>query len=260
MSFERAGNIVNVHGVEIEVDIRGSGAPVFILPSEEDWESDHPLVEELAKTRKVVIAYPPGFGRSARPDWITHPDDHAYVMLDLVEQLGLQGAALVGFSMGGWIAAEMATKDDSLFSKLVLVDAFGVKIGGPSDVDIQDIWIQHPEKVAALKWADPQNGKRDFGSWSDAALAVVARNTESFARFGWEPYMHNPKLRHRLHRVALPATVIWGEKDGVVTTSYGKAYAALIPGAKFETIAGAGHFPHVEQPQAFAKALVAALA
>ena len=74
MSFERAGNIVNVHGVEIEVDIRGSGAPVFILPSEEDWESDHPLVEELAKTRKVVIAYPPGFGRSARPDWITHPD------------------------------------------------------------------------------------------------------------------------------------------------------------------------------------------
>jgi len=72
--------------------------------------------------------------------------------------------------------------------------------------------------------------------------------------------MHNPKLRHRLHRVALPATVIWGEKDGVVTTSYGKAYAALIPGAKFETIAGAGHFPHVEQPQAFAKALVAALA
>jgi hypothetical protein len=260
MSFERAGSVVNVKGVDIEVDIRGSGAPVFVLPSEEAWEADLPLIDELAKSRKVIIAYPPGFGRSARPDFVTHPDDHAYIMLDLIEQMDLKGAALVGFSLGGWIAAEMATKDDSRFSRLVLVDALGVKVGGPTDVDIQDIWVQHPATVAALKWADPEKGKRDFSSWPDAALTIVARNMESFARFCWEPYMHNPKLRHRLHRIGVPTHLIWGEKDGVVTPAYGKAYAGLIPGATFETIAGAGHFPQVEQPAAFAKALTAALA
>ena len=149
----------------------------------------------------------------------------------------------------------MATKDDSLISKLVMVDAYGVKLGGPFDVDIEDMWILHPAKVAALKWHDVEKGKRDFSGMSDDQLTVVAQNTESFARFCWEPYMHNPKLKHRLHRISVPTLVIWGENDGLTKSSYGKGYAERIPGAKFETIAQAGHFPHIEQPQAFAKVL-----
>ena len=111
-----------------------------------------------------------------------------------------------------------------------------------------------------MKWHDQAKGKRDFSVMSDDQLAVVARNIETFARFCWEPYMHNPKLRHRLHRVATPTLVLWGENDGVVAPSYGKAYAGLIPGAKFETIADAGHYPHIEQPEAVLKALRAFIA
>jgi pimeloyl-ACP methyl ester carboxylesterase len=75
------------------------------------------------------------------------------------------------------------------------------------------------------------------------------------ARFAWEPYMHNPKLKRRLHRIKVPTRLIWGEHDGIVTPAYGKAYADAIPGAMLQVIPGAGHFPHLEQPEAFMAAL-----
>lgn len=251
---------ISVTGVDIEVRTYGTGAPLFLLAGEEQLEVDSPFVEQLARDYRVILPSPPGFGASGRPEWIANPDDISYVMLDLVEKLGIEKAPLVGCSLGGWIAAEMATKDDSRFSHLALIDAYGVKIGGPFDVDIQDIWVQHPSKVAAMKWRNVDNGKRDFSSMSDDQLAVIARNTETFARFCWEPYMHNPKLKHRLHRIATPTLVLWGENDGVTAPSYGKAYAGLIPGAEFQTIAEAGHYPQIEQPEAVLKALRAFLA
>ncbi|MBX9760143.1 MAG: alpha/beta hydrolase [Beijerinckiaceae bacterium] len=257
---ERIENVVNVHGIDIEVRTYGTGAPLLLLPGEEQLEVDSRFVEELSRSYKVIVPSPPGFGISGRPEWITNPDDLAYVMLDLAEMLGIENAPLVGCSLGGWIAAEMVTKDDSRFSRMVLIDPYGVKIGGPFDVDIQDMWILHPSKVAAMKWHDQAKGKRDFSVMNDDQLAVVARNVETFARFCWEPYMHNPKLRHRLHRVTTPTLVLWGANDGVAAPSYGKAYAGLIPGAKFETIADAGHYPQIEQPEAVLKAVRAFLA
>ena len=247
--------MVKAGSVELEVDIRGTGAPLLLLTSEEQLELDLPLVDELAKTYQVIIPSPPGFGRSPRPNWMTNPDDIAYVYLDLLDALGTKKTNVLGFSFGGWIAAEMAVKDDSLISKLVLVDPYGVKIGGPFDVDIEDMWTLHPAKVAAMKWCDTEKGKRDFSKMNDDQLTVVAQNIETFARFCWDPYRHNPKLKHRLHRIATPTLVIWGENDGLTKPAYGRAYAKLIPGAKFETIAQAGHFPHIEQPAAFAKVL-----
>jgi pimeloyl-ACP methyl ester carboxylesterase len=93
-------------------------------------------------------------------------------------------------------------------------------------------------------------GRRDFASMPEDALTIVARERESFARFGWEPYLHNPKLRHRLHRIKVPTLLIWGEHDGIVTPAYAEAYRRLIPGARLVTIPRAGHLPQIEQPQA----------
>ena len=78
---------------------------------------------------------------------------------------------------------------------------------------------------------------------------------ESFARFCWDPYMHTPKLRQRLHRVNVPTLLIWGEKDAITSPAYGEAYAKLIPGAKFSLVPGAGHYPHIEKPDAFLSVL-----
>jgi pimeloyl-ACP methyl ester carboxylesterase len=256
---EEPQGLVDLGGIKIEVERRGRGAPMLLLYGEEALELEAPFLDELAKSYELIIPSPPGFGRSERPDWITNPDDIAYLYLDLVERLQLRKLVVLGFSLGGWIAAEMATKDDSFISKLVLVDPFGIKVGGPTDRDIQDIWLLHPDRVTALKWSDPRHAKRDYAAMSEDQLTIVARNNESFARFCWEPYMHNPKLRHRLHRIQVPTLLVWGENDGLVTPAYGEAYRKLIPGAAITTIAKAGHLPHVEQPEAFLERLRASL-
>jgi pimeloyl-ACP methyl ester carboxylesterase len=84
-------------------------------------------------------------------------------------------------------------------------------------------------------------------------VRVVARNREATARYGWSPYMHNPKLRSRLHRINIPTLFLWGTADRILSEKYGRAYAAEISGSCFETIDGAGHFPHIEQPDEFAR-------
>jgi pimeloyl-ACP methyl ester carboxylesterase len=194
----------------------------------------------------------PGFGNSERPDWIGNPDDISYIYLDVVEKLGLKNIPVLGLSFGGWIAAEMAVKDDSFISKMVLVNPFGVKIGGPFDRDIQDIWTLHPSKVAELKYYDTDFGKRDYSNTPEADVTIVARNHESFARFCWDPYMHNPKLRHRLHRLRMPCLFLRGAQDGVVSADYLAGYAVLAPDARVETVPAAGHLPQFEQAEATA--------
>ena len=248
---KRNSSLLRVSEVELEVERRGRGRPLLVLYGEDALELDAPVTVELARDHELIIPSPPGFGRSERPDWIESPDDISYIYLDLMERLNIEKLPAIGFSFGGWLALEMATKDDGLFSKLVLVDPYGVKIGGPMDRDIEDVWNIHPEKVAALKWFDADKGKRDFTAMPESELTVIARNNESFARFCWDPCLHNPKLARRLHRVRLPTLFVWGENDGIVTPNYGKAYSRMIPGAEFSVIAKAGHYPHLEQPDAF---------
>jgi pimeloyl-ACP methyl ester carboxylesterase len=255
LTTDQRKTLIHVSGMDIELERRGKGRPLLLLYGEEGLEPDAPFIDELAKDFEVFIPSPPGFGNSERPDWIRTLDDVAYIYLDLIEKLALKNVPVVGFSFGGWLAAEIATKDDSFISKLVLVDAYGIKVGGPYDRDITDFWCLHPAEVLKLKWHDTEKGKRDFPSMPEDKLTVVARNIESLARFCWDPFMHNPMLKRRLHRIKVPTRLIWGERDGIVKPAYGKAYADAISGATFKAIPGAGHLPQLEQPEAFMAAL-----
>jgi pimeloyl-ACP methyl ester carboxylesterase len=248
-------SFVTIGDAEIEVERQGAGQPLLLLGGEEMLERGAPFATALASRFEVIAPAPPGFGRSSRPDWITSPDDIAYLYLSLIEKLGLEKITVVGCSLGGWLAAELATKDDDKLQRLVLVDAYGVKLGGPMERDAADIWQLSPARVAALRWREPEKFVREPASMSDEELAAAARNTEAFARFCWEPYMHNPKLKHRLGRIAVPTLVVWGETDGIVKADYGRGYAGLIPGAGFSVIQEAGHYPHLERPRAFLDAV-----
>ena len=186
-------SFVDLNGVRLDVHRLGQGRPLLLPNSEEALELDSPVLQSLAKEHELIIPSPPGFGRSERPDWVSGPDDISYLYLDLVERLALNNVVVIGVSLGGWIAAEMATKDDSFISKLVLVSPYGVKFAGPTERDIADIWMLPPDEVLQRKWSDPAKGNRDFKAMPEDALAIVARNNESFARFCWEPYMHNPR-------------------------------------------------------------------
>lgn len=144
--------LVTVGGAEIEVLRRGKGKKLLLLPGEDMLEAESAFVAALTQRYEVILAAPPGFGRSSRPDWLTQPADQAYLLLSLMKKLGLARVPAIGCSLGGWIAAEMAVMDDDCFSRLVLIDPYGVKLGGPMERDFADIYQIGPAKTAALKF------------------------------------------------------------------------------------------------------------
>lgn len=234
-------------GVEVAVARIGTGAPLLLLQSEDGLEASSPFVAALARDFEVIIPDPPGFGESPEAERITTVDDIAYLWLDLLDALDLRNVLVVGCSLGGWIAAEMATKSCARIGRLVLVGATGIKIGGPFERDIADIYVLNRTELAARTYADGTLAP-DYVAMPDAEVERVARNRLATVKYCWEPYMHNPKLKDRLHRIAVPTFVLWGSQDRIVTPAYGRAYAAAIPDARFELIAQAGHLPHLERP------------
>jgi len=244
---------IDIRGVRIEMIERGTGRPLLFLHPGIGLDPAAPVLGQLAARMRLLAPSHPGFGRSALPHAFTTVDDLAYFYLDLMDALDLRDAVVVGVSLGGWIAAEIAVKSTARIARLVLADAVGIRISDdPETSDIADIFALAEKDFVALAYHDPAKGTRD-PSWPNEKLVVQARNLESTARFAWSPYMHDPKLRGRLHRIGVPTLVLWGAQDRIVTPAYGRAYAAAIPGAQFAAIAAAGHFPHIEQPDAFAR-------
>jgi pimeloyl-ACP methyl ester carboxylesterase len=245
-----------LQGVDVQVARKGSGAPLLLLHGGGGSVIEQAFTDELAKKFEVIAPTHPGFDGTKAPDHFDGIDDLKYLYLDLLDALDLKDAVVMGISLGGWLAAELASTSCARFSKLILVDAVGVKIGGPTDRDIADVFGLSPQDTASLMWHDPANAK-DLSGLSDEAVQAVAANRIALGLYTWEPYMHNPKLRHRLHRVTVPTLLIWGASDGLVTPDYGKAYAGLIPGAKFVAIPEAGHSPYAEQTEAFLSQVLA---
>jgi pimeloyl-ACP methyl ester carboxylesterase len=154
----------------------------------------------------------------------------------------------------------MATKAPRRFRRIVLSAPVGVKTGPTDRLDIPDIFAMSDEALATLMFHDPAKGRLDPAALADEELAIRLRNRETLALLAWEPYMHNPKLRHRLHRVDCPVLFLRGESDGLVSDNYLRRYAALLPDVRCATIAGAGHAPEVEQPDPFVARIEAFLA
>ena len=248
----RRSNMISIAGVELEMLERGHGAPLLYLHGGAGFALDAPFIDLLARERRIIAPSHPGFGRSSLPDWLDSVDDIAHIYLELMDRLGLKRTDVVGLSIGGWIAAELATKVPERFGRLVLIGPVGVKTGRPDKLDIPDVFALPQDKLDRLRFHDPAKNALDLASMPEEELHIVARNRETLALLTWEPYMHNPKLKHRLHRVNVPTLFLRGASDGIVSAEYLERYAALIPQARTETIAEAGHLPQVEQPAATA--------
>lgn len=246
--------------IAIEERGRSSGRPVVVLPSEEMGEPGCAFLDLLAAKYRTILIYPPGYGRSILPDSIRTPDDASYVVLEAFKRLDLRNVVLIGFSLGGWIAAEMASKDTRRIGRLGLIAPVGIKPGGPYDRDIADIHFLQKEEVRAIRFADPGNDPNVPEKLDEASSLALARHRIATAKLAWEPYFHNPALIHRLSRVDIPTLVLWGREDRFTEPAYGRAYAKQIAGAKFQQIANAGHFPHLERPDAVMDKLTGFLA
>jgi pimeloyl-ACP methyl ester carboxylesterase len=248
--------MTTVAGIELEIFERGRGEPILYLRGGAGIGSDVAFLDLIAKERRVIAPSHPGFGRSSLPDWLDSVDDISHVYLELMDRLGLMRVDMVGFSIGGWIAAEIASKLPQRLTRLALIGPVGVKTGPPDKLDIPDIFAMSQEALNKLRFHDPKNNPAELAAMSDDELFIAARNRETLALITWEPHMHNPKLKHRLHRVEAPVLLLRGGSDGIVSAEYLLRYAALFPSARIETIAQAGHLPHVEQRELTAQIIL----
>lgn len=254
-----AREMITLAGIEIELFECGEEKPLLFLHGAQGFNPEQPYVGLLAQRRRLIAPSHPGFGGSGLPLWLDSIDDIAHLYLELLDSRGLGRVDMVGCSLGGWIAAEMATKTPERIGKLALVGPVGVKLGPADKLDIPDMFAMSQEEVMKLAYHDVEKGRLNVAQLSDEQLTVIARNRETTALLTWEPWMHNPKLRHRLHRVTAPTLLIRGVSDGLVSQSYVDGYAELIPNAQVTTIAAAGHAPQIEQPEEFARVLFAFL-
>ena len=242
---------LSVGDIKLEVIRRGAGRPVLLLHGMQNIDPRARFLDLLSRQAEIIAPSHPGFGHSVRPADFDTVYDLVHLYLDVLEALPYERVTLVGLSFGGWLAAEIAVKCCHRIDRLVLVDAFGIKISDRETPDILDVFNTSPQEVQRRSWHDPETWVPDFNAMADDELVVRARNWEALCLYGWHPYMYNPQLKRWLRRITQPTLVLWGASDGIVQPSYGRAYSALIPGACFELIAEAGHHPEIEQPEAF---------
>lgn len=241
---------LTISGIDLELWVGGKGSELLCLHGAEGFQPDAPYARILSAKHRVIAPSHPGFGGSSLPEWLDSVDDIAHLYLELVDRLGLAKFDLLGCSIGGWIAAELATRIPERLRRLVLVGPVGVKLGSRDRLDIPDIFAMSQQQLDAALYHDPDKVPIPT-KMPDDELRSYLRSRESVAMLAWEPYMHSPKLKHRLHRVGVPTLFLRGENDGLVSAGYLGGYAALLPDARTDTIAAAGHFPHLEKPDEF---------
>lgn len=234
------------------------GQPVVFLHGAGGHTGWMAFLDGLAGRFAVFAPEHPGFGESDDPPWLDEIADLAYFHLDLLKALGLERVHLIGTSLGGWVAAEMAARNTARLASLTLVGAVGITTGGitANGETIPDTFRMTDDENLRRYYADPERAARRGADLArtladPAVMATVAKNRATVTRIAYRPRFHNPGLAKWLHRIDVPTLLIWGEADRIVPPVFGEAYRALIPGSRLIVLPGAGHAPFDEQKDAF---------
>ncbi len=233
-------------GLTVRVDERGSGRPILILHGGAGPQSVAGLAAALSRRAHVLMPIHPGFDGEPRPEWFASFENLALTYLELLERLDLQNVLVIGSSVGGWIASEMATHNATRLSGLVLLDAVGIQVDGHPVADASKLT---PDELLATSFHNPAAFRVDPATMSPEQIKARAGNIKTLYVYDQGLNMADPKLKGRLGRVGTPTLVLWGESDGIVDAEYGRAYAQAFPNARFELISEAGHLPQLEQPE-----------
>jgi pimeloyl-ACP methyl ester carboxylesterase len=247
---------LKVRGKSVQLFEGGDGPPVLYLHGAGTywWLPGH---DRLAARRHVYLPAHPGFGDSTGAEDIEDIEDLVFHTLDVLDELALERVDVVGLSLGGWCAVELALRQPQRVNRLVLVDAAGLRL---RDVPTPDLFLATPAESRELLFADPK-GPIAMAAIPDTPpapekMVYILRGREAAARLLWNPHVRYRKLMSRLDRVKRPTLVVWGAQDRLFPLPYGEAFARGIPGAKLVTIDRCGHLPPVEQPERFAEAVL----
>jgi pimeloyl-ACP methyl ester carboxylesterase len=249
---------LSLAGTPMTVLVGGSGPPLVFLHGEDGprgWQAHHAA---LAAHFTVYAPVMPGCGGSGRPEWVESVPALAKFYLWALDVLALDAPPLLaGASLGGWIAAEMATMAPERFSRLVLIGAQGVKT---LESGVPDLFATPYRRYMRLACADA-DGAHARALWrddaTDAELDADIEIMEMAARLGFKPYMHDRALLPALARFRRPALVLWGEHDRITPAAVSDAFLAALPAGERIVVPECGHFVHLEQPRAAATHIAA---
>ncbi|PKB73518.1 MAG: hypothetical protein BZY75_01485 [SAR202 cluster bacterium Io17-Chloro-G7] len=246
---------LSVGGIDVQMFSGGSGPALLFLHGAGGNAGWQPYHEELAKSHTVYAPSMPGFNGTPRPDWVGSITDVCHFNQELVAALGLDQYVLMGASMGGWVAAEMAAMDRHQIKALVLIDAAGIK---PENGEIAEIFMVGNDTRLKLRFYDTSQVE-NYDQYTQALTPeqsdVQHSNQAMASRLCWRPYLHNPSLSHYLAKVSTPTLVVWGKQDAIIPEECGVQYQKALPNATLKVIDHCGHSPQVEKPQEFQSAV-----
>ena len=250
--------------IETEVAIFGDGPPLVFLHGSWGLRNDQEFLELLARTHTVYAPKHPG--TSEGDSEAVHQIDDWWDLIvyhgELLDRLELKSPVLVGHSFGGLVACEIAAAMPERVSKLILIDPVGL---WREDMPIKNWMLLSPADLRAALFADPkgEHAEKFFQLPSETAERIDAQvgfiwSQACTGKFVWP--IADRGFAQRSHRIAAPTLVIWGDADCIIAPVYAREFANKITGARVEMIAGAGHLPQLEQPDAVLKALSGFLA
>jgi pimeloyl-ACP methyl ester carboxylesterase len=233
--------------VEVTLTDRGQGHPFLLLHGGGGPQTVAGFADLLAGTHpaRVITPVHPGFGGTSRPAALTRVADLASVYAALLAELDLTDVTVVGNSIGGWIAAELALLGSPRVGSIILVNAVGIEVPGHP---IADFFSLTPDQVSRLSFHDPDRFGIDPSTLPPAVQAAMPGNRAALAAYAGAT-MNDPGLSARLAGVTTPTLVLWGESDQIVDADYGRTFAGAIPGAQFQLLTGTGHMPQIETPE-----------
>ena len=234
--------------VVMKISETGTGRNILVLHGGAGPVTMAGLAAHLAAHAHVITPTHPGWDGTPRPDSLDNVGALADEYVRYLDEHDLNDVLVVGSSLGGWLGAEIALRDTAhRVTGLVIINGVGVNIPGHPITDISRFT---PPEIAKVAFHDPAKFGVGAPPPTPERIAMMRANQATLAVFAGDPYCYDPTLLSRVKAIHIPTLVLWGESDHVVTKEYGRAYAAAIPNARFETVAEAGHLPWLEQPAA----------
>jgi len=242
---------VQIRDTSLRAARGGKGEPLLFLHDATGAAGWPPFLDRLAERFDVIAPEHPGYGGGDAPPWLDRIADLANFYLDFLDTLELRHVHLVGASLGGWVAAELGTRNTRRLASITLIDPPGIQLAGVAGIDS---YVTNDERTIRDLFFDQKI--------ADAAVArllapeaedALLKNKMVTAKLTWQPRLHDPHLAKWLHRIDVPVLIVWGANDQILPPEYAAEWRRLIPGAQSAILQDCGHLPHLEKPEELAR-------